>query len=432
MNGKKLAEKDHQNRHSEEVHEIITAVPSWLLRAGITVMVLGTALIIILALIIHYPETVSTQLKISSSNLSKAVKVRSSGRLIKLLVKDDSYVRQGATLAYLESTADHARTLQLLVKLRLLQKQLPAHLKPNFDPFFFTGATGLGEVQNSFEQFIEAYDSYVSGFQRGYYVQKRAYLKNDLCNITRQLNKLQAQKLLSQRSAFLAGDDFAMHKKLAAQHVETVAELRLQESNYLAKKSPLIQNENSIINNRMAESAIKKELLDLDKGISENSAKFEQAIGALISAIEEWKMRYTVSASQTGRLSYNGVIQENQELAAGQEIFYINPGTGHFFGMMNIPANKFGKVKAGQRVIIKLDGYPFEDYGSLQGKIARINEFSADGYPFSAYVSLPGNSDFDKRIHLKEGLPASAEIITEEATLFQRLTRAITKNTSPN
>jgi len=114
-------------------------------------------------------------------------------------------------------------------------------------------------------------------------------------------------------------------------------------------------------------------------------------------------------------------------MAAGQEVFYIKPRSEQFFGEMNIPQTSMGKIKEGQEVLVKLRGYPFEQYGMIRGHISYIADVPyRDSIFISKVVFNAGNiSDLKRAVHLKPGMMADAEIVTENATLVQRLGRSV-------
>ena len=121
-------------------------------------------------------------------------------------------------------------------------------------------------------------------------------------------------------------------------------------------------------------------------------------------------------------------------VSPAQEVFYINSQNEQFFGEMNIPQNNLGKVKEGQAVLIKLKSYPFEEYGMLKGTISYINDVPFKDSIFTARVVLKSNkaSDLKRPVHIKQGMMADAEIITEDATLLRRLTRNVIKALNSN
>jgi len=420
---------NEETRHSDEVQDIIGAAPGWLLRWGISLFFGVLVLIVVLGALIKYPDIVNAQLKVDSPNSPKPVVAKMSGKLVQLLVNEHQNVTANEPLAYLESTADHAKALALLLNLKKLQQQV-LQGKPADDAFInSTDNTQLGELQSAYQAFSQEYLLYKSTVGNGFLIKKKGYLQNDLANLNKQQQQLASQKNNEQKDFALASEEYEMHKKLAQQKVETKAELRQEESKYLAKKTSMLQTESAIVNGDANYAAKQKEILELDNQVLEEKSKFLQALNSLISTAEDWKSKYVLSASQAGKLSYAGIIQKNQVLTAGQEIFYVDPGNEAFFGEMNIPQNNMGKVKEGQEVLVKLRSYPFEEYGMIRGRIKYIADVP---YKDSVFISkvdfkMRQSSDLKKPIHLKQGMMADAEIITQDATILQRITRSFLK-----
>jgi multidrug efflux pump subunit AcrA (membrane-fusion protein) len=419
----------NESRHSDEMQDIITAVPPWILRWGITLFFGILVLIITLAALVRYPDIVSAKLTIDSPNSPKPVISKISGKLVALLVKENQNVTAGQPLGYLESTADHNKILVLLKNLKEIQREVLQD--KTFDNSLFSNGDNLqfGELQSAYQVFFQEYLSYRSSIDNGYLLKKKAFLQKDLNYLSQQQQQLKAQKDIEQKDFSLARDEYNMHKKLEEQKVETQAELRQEESKLLSKKSPLVQTESALISGNNSYAAKQSEILELDNQLQEEKGKFLQALNSLISTTDDWKSRYILTASQSGKLSYSGIIQENQVLSQNQEVFYINPGNEQFFGEMSITQNNMGKVKEGQQVLIKLKSYPFEEYGMIRGIISYISEVP---YKDSIYISkvnfkIRRSSDLKMPIHLKQGMLADAEIITQNVTVFQRISRSLFK-----
>jgi multidrug efflux pump subunit AcrA (membrane-fusion protein) len=416
-------------RHTDDMQDIITTVPSWILRWGITLFFIILVLIVGLSALIRYPDIVKAQLTIESPNSPKPVVSKISGKIVKLLVPEHDRVKAGQLLAYLESTADHDKVLALLGNLKELQKQVAANKTMDNVLFIQANNGQFGELQSSYQAFFQEYLSYKSSVTNGFNLKKEAYLRKDLIDIEQQEQQLNIQKSIEQKDLDLATDEYRMHKKLSEQKVETLAEFRQQESKYLAKKSPLIQTETALITTNNNYSAKQKEILELQNLMVEERSKFAQALNSLISEAEDWKSKYVLTASQAGKLAYSGIIQESQVLVPNQEVFYVDPGNDAFFGEMPISQNSIGKVKAGQKVLIKLKSYPYEEYGMLTGRIKYIADLP---YKDSVFVSkvdfeIKSRSDMKKPVHLKQGMIADADIITQDATLLQRISRNFIK-----
>lgn len=427
LNGQPAAEV----RHTDDMQDIITAVPGWLLRWGISLFFGVLVLIVGLGALIRYPDIVNAQLRIDSPNSPKPVVAKISGKLVQLLVNETETVKAGQPLAYLESTASHSKVLALIKNLKLLQQQALQQQPFNNTLFNQADNNQFGELQSAYQVFFQEYLSYNSTVNNGFIVKKKGYLQKDLADLAKQQQQLKSEKAIEQKDFALTDEEYEMHKKLAQQRVETKAELRQEESKYLAKKTALVQTESAIITGDNNYAAKQKEILELDNQVQEERSKFLQALNSLVSTAEDWKSKYVLTASQAGKLSYAGIIQENQVLSPGQDVFYIDPGNEAFFGEMTISQNNMGKVKVGQQVLVKLRSYPFEEYGMIRGKIKYIADVPYKDSIFVSKVdfSVRNSSDLKKPIHLKQGMMADAEIITQDATILQRLARSFFKIT---
>lgn len=421
--------ENRNTRHSEEVLDIITITPSWLLRCGMSLFFGIIVLIIGLSALIKYPDIVNAELIIYSSNSPKSVQTKISGKLVKLLVKDNNKVVSGESLAYIESTADHESVLQLSNNLDKLQEELLNDIEIDEINFIQSSNSRLGELQTANQVFYQEYLFYRSSINNGVYLKRKKNLEQELKSILLNQEQLIAKKTIQIRELELAQAEYEMHKALAAAKVETAAELRQQESKLLMKKVPLLEIESSIISSQNNLSNKQGEITELNIQISEQKFKFLQSLSSFISQIEEWKSKFILSAPLSGNLIYAGVIQENQSLSINQEIFNVNPENNDLFGQMSIHQNNMGKVKIGQHVLIKLKSYPFEEYGVIEGKIDYISDVPFEEGMYISKVELKTNNvvDVKKYIVLKYGMSADAEIITKDATVFQRIYRNFLK-----
>src|SRR6185437_8074326 len=101
----------------------------------------------------------------------------------------------------------------------------------------------------------------------------------------------------------------------------------------------------------------------------------------------------------------------------------------NFFGEINIPQYNMGKIKIGQKVLIKLKSYPFEEYGLIIGHLSSISEVPINDSIFISKVSFDKNlfSRTKVKIKLQYGMQANAEIVTDDVSLLTRITRNLTK-----
>lgn len=416
-----------KNKRSEEIHtedlqDIISKPPSWLLKWGITLVLSILLVIVVMSAFIRYPDIVRAGVKINAINAPKAVVPRVSGTLSKLLAKEGIRVRSGQVLAWMESSGKHDQVLNLLEKLIRLRNGLDS-------AFFLLDAPhnlDLGELQGPYQTFYSAYTNYQSAIKGGLYLQQKNYLIKEMDYEKQQQKRLREQEVLYEKDYRLAQKEHQAYSILAEKKVISPMEMQKQESILLSKQQPLQQISSSILASQSNLTARSKELAELENKIRTEQTSFVQALNSIISEMEKWKQQYVLTAQQDGELAYSGIIQEKQYIEAGQPIFYINPKSASYFGEMHVRQNNMGKVRAGQRVLISMNSYPYEEYGKVEGKIVMITDVPYRDSTYLSKVQLFLRKE-NNSIKLKIGMTGDGEIITEDASLLKRLGRNVAK-----
>lgn len=416
------------NQNSDEVKEIITAIPSWILRWGISLVFLILLTIVLISAFIRYPDIVKTQLKVNSLNSPKEAITHQSGKLIKILVENNQIVKSGAPLAFIESTGNHYDVLRLKKQLDLLSQAISNGNFSSIDKMIPRNIY-LGELQTTYQSFYQEYTQFANTLNGGYFLTQKAYLERDLNEVAKLKQQILKQKQIQQKEFDNLSEEFESYKTLKSKNVISNSEFRQQENKYLSGKYPLERTATDLINNNSTYLSKQKELITLENTIKDQQSKFFQALNSMMSETDEWILNYIVSATITGKISYVGILQENQNVKAGQDLFVINPGNSNFFGEVRIPQYNMGKVSIGQRVLVKLHSYPFEEYGFVEGKISYLTDVALKDSVFFAKVDFQSTIPTNKEniIVLKPGMLADAEIITKDNSLLQRFFNGIAK-----
>ena len=408
---------------SEEVQEIVSYVPHWLVRWGITVFFLALLGMVAISWMIHYPDIVEAPFRLTSRNAPKSVNSKVDGKLVRLLVADRSTVRPGQVLAHLESTADHQQVLALSAQLDTIRRQLAGGDVDHLAGYSLPPYSRLGELQMAYQTFDQAYTQFVAFRTDGFYPAKKKLLVKELADLIGLGTNLREQRQIYHDDWEIARREFELQKQLAEQKVIAVSDLRREESKLLARQLPLKQAETALLQNQAAQNAKRGELLEMDKLTGEQGNLFRQSLHALRSAVDGWKNRYVLTAPVGGKVFFTTLLEENQTLATNQEVFYIGPESNDYFGEVLVPQRNLGKVRAGQRVIIKLAGYPFQEFGTLTGQVAYLSDVPSKENTFLAKISLPKKliTNHGKPIAYRTGMSATAEIITEDTRLIEKV-----------
>ena len=91
-------------------------------------------------------------------------------------------------------------------------------------------------------------------------------------------------------------------------------------------------------------------------------------------------------------------------------------------GYVRLKMNYAGKVKIGQHVNLKFVSYPYLEYGTVKGVVSNVSTVPTGDF-FELEVNLPDQlvSTYGKKFEFQQELSGTAEIITEDQRLLNRI-----------
>ncbi|TCJ19599.1 HlyD family efflux transporter periplasmic adaptor subunit [Flaviaesturariibacter flavus] len=407
---------------SDEVREIVSYRPNWMVRHGSFVFFMVLLSIVLLTVFIQYPDQVKGSARIVALNAPKTSVARSQGTITGIFVKSGERVSAGQRLALLENTADYREVVQLQA---WLQKEVAAvnagnvdHLT-NINPVHLAN---LGDLQDPYQSFVHEWNELRQFFGNGYYQKKKFALQRDLLFTAEIKKNIGRQEELSRQEKHLQETEFIAYDSLAKERFVAPIELNKYRTALLQKDQNLAQTEAQIINSDMSAHNKQKELLDMQKAVADQHQKFMTALLLLKSEIEKWNQRYVLTAPETGTVFLLSPIQPGMQVSNGEELFYVQPAVTTYYAQLMAGQAGLGKIKEGQRVRLKVDNYPSEQYGNLKGIVTSISSFPNRRDSFLVQVRLPEGltTSYRKDLFFRNNMLASAEIITDNRKLFDR------------
>jgi multidrug resistance efflux pump len=422
--------------HGNEIEDIISNKPPFMVRWGTVYFFFLLLLIGLICWFIQYPDIVAAKAKLNSVNAPKQVITRTDGKLITITVKENEKVEAGQVLGFMESIANPGSVMEISEQADTISKLISENRTDEITKFFPSNSPSfgksderaLGELQTSYQTFIQSFTVFRDFLSSGFFLRKKKMLAADMQNIQKQQEILLDQKVLMQQDLSLSNENFNANESLAKDKVISALDYRNEKSKLIAKQLSLPQINASIVSNEDRQNEKRKEIAELENQISVQKNTFIQALHTMKSKIQEWELKYLLKAPVSGTVSFTGFFQENQEMKAGQPLFYVQPGNTSYFVEMLIPQYNFGKIKPGQKVLLKFQAYPYEQYGSVVGKIDYINSTPSDS-GYLAKVILPDGliTNYKKPLQYRNGLFAQADIITEDMRLLERFYYNIAK-----
>lgn len=416
------AQSDEIRLLSNEIQEIISYRPIWILRNGITLFLVIVILLIVSTFFISYPDVVHAGAILTSVNAPKEVKTKTEGKIIKLYAAEGRYVQQNELLGLMESRANHLEVMSLSKTIDEMQVLMNKGSTEVITKYLLQPYQNLGEAQQAYQSFTQSFILFKQYLQNGYYLKQKAMLQKDMGYLQKLHANLQQQKEMQVEDAGLAKETFDANQSLKEDNVISPLDYRNEKSKYIGKALTIPQISSAIISNESNQHEKEKEILQLENDIAQQKGIFTQALNTVKAQLDEWKSNYLLVAPIEGKIAFAGFIQENMQLKNNQTLCFINPENTQYFVQVNIPQQNFGKIKQGQKVLLKLPSYPYQEFGAVTGKLDFIANIPTDS-GYLAKVLLPNGlqTNYKRLVLYHEGLLAQAEIITEDLKLSDRL-----------
>ena len=148
------------------------------------------------------------------------------------------------------------------------------------------------------------------------------------------------------------------------------------------------------------------------------AASSEAAIRRLQFELDQRRLRAPVS----GQLGECAVLRPGSYLAEGQRLGIIIPRGSLQVVAEFTPSAAIGRLRPGQPAVVRLEGFPWAQYGTVPASVTRVAEDIRDGkVRVELALDKTGRSS---RIPLQHGLPGSVEVRVEQVSPAALLLRS--------
>lgn len=408
--------------YSEQTKEILGKLPSWVLRCGMGVIFLIFLGIILGSCFIKYPQVVTAPIMITTVNPPSDLIAKSTGRIDTLFARDGQLMFVDSPVAMLQNTACYDDVMEVARQMEHFDIDSLEWL--NFD-------YRMGDLQSDFSELRRLCLDFKHYVDAENITRKKQLLTTQIGKYKQYLRQLLAQKYLIESDMQYAVKGFERDSLLYSQNVIALADLERSAQAVIQKKNTLAGFNASITNNELTILQMEQQLMELDMQKDNETAVYHRQIreGAqrMITQINQWKQSYLLISPIEGRLSFSKYWSENQNIQIGEKLATIvPPDSSRVIGIMSLPSAGFGRVAVGQKVNVKLNGYPYFEYGLLKGVVARLSSVpDKDGY-VAEVIFLDGlQSTYKEQLTLIQQMDGTGDIITRDERLIQRLIQPI-------
>lgn len=415
--------EDSINIHSEEIQDIFGRQPNWIMRWGIIVMFSITGLFCVLATIIRYPETLSAKIVVTSQTPPITVVTRGEGTLI-LFVNNNQTVEKGTVLGYIKNEATYDDVLAVKLALDKYKSRNDESHKIIFNEIPQDQA--LGELQEYYVNFLESLANYRLHLKVGSQEKQISSLKSRILFHEQLRNKLNQQVQVLQQEMRLHEKRFNIDNQLYQEKVISEIDYDKTKLTFFQSQRILDEGQRAIINNEIIISQIKGQIGDLEALIADIDGQKSEAIRnnlkLLQNQINTWEKQYVLKSPLDGSVALNKYWSDEQFIRFGEQILTIVPNSKSLFGKMSLPVSGSGKMEVGQRVIIKFDNYPANEYGSVKGIVKAISTVPYEN-SYTVIIDFPEglHTTYGKELLFKQEMQGNALVITKDISLIERI-----------
>ncbi|MDD4756567.1 MAG: HlyD family efflux transporter periplasmic adaptor subunit, partial [Prolixibacteraceae bacterium] len=145
-------------------------------------------------------------------------------------------------------------------------------------------------------------------------------------------------------------------------------------------------------------------------------------IRTLKNMFSNWRDRYLLSSPVRGKITLTKYWSENHVVTAGDRLATVVPvDSSMVICRAVVNSSGIGKMESGQKVHIKLSGYPYMEHGILTGYVQSISLVpEAEGYIIEIRLEEGMLSSYSEHLKLVQEMDGSAEIITKEMRMIYR------------
>ena len=419
------SEADKIELRSEEMRDILGYVPHWIVRWGASVILSVLLLLILIAYLVKYPDVIPARITLQTQSPPIPVISRNSGKLIQLNVANDEMVVKDQIIGILNSSTDTTAVQQLKTQ---LQKMEGLKINSSIGKLQLYPVNHLGNLEDVYAQLVRSVNDY-QNFLRNQNPTKRVNaVQNQIAAFKNLGEELERQRGIYQRNVEIAKGNFYRYQQALRGGSVSMIQVEQAEADLIRHIQALANLEARIQENNLQITSQNTGIVEINSSASEQEntlqQNIEQALSSVKAQLANWELNHILKASIDGTVSLPDRVKLQQSIKAGEEVMTIVPvgGEQQIVGKIQLPLFGLGKVDIGQRVNIKLDSYPHTEFGMLNTAVADIAAVPREN-TYEATVYLPDvlTSNYNKELPFKQGMQGTAEVITEDLRLIERI-----------
>ena len=428
--------EDNLNLRSEEVQEILGRPPKWIVRVGISIIFVVVAGLFVGSYFLKYPDILPAPITVTTENLPAGVMAMTTGKIDTIAVTEKQLVREGELLAIIRNPARYEDVMR--VKRMLDESDTCAVETQNFASLqtAYTPSLQLGDLQSAYTAFDNALTDYRHFVETDYHNRKIAVIRKQIAAQKNLLQKTVNQLNISRKQLATAQKLFEIDSTLYSKAALSLVDYQSARNSLLQQQSSFESSKMSVDNQQMSILQYEQSIFDLEQQRIDEEQQLTSALTTakeqLAAQIRQWEQTCLLVAPCDGKVTFTKYWQKNQNVNAGEVLVTVVPdGNTQVVGKILLPQQGAGKVKVGQTVNVKLDNFPYLEYGMVKVCIRNISmvpvQVDENTKAYMLEVEFPENlvTTYGRELTFSQEMTGTAEIITEDLRLLDKFINPI-------
>jgi multidrug efflux pump subunit AcrA (membrane-fusion protein) len=415
---------DIQLTEQDQVQTILGKPPGWILKWGISFIFMTVLMLIWMSYLVKFPDIIQARVILTTEIPPVHLFVQSGGKIENLLVEDKQVIVENDLLVIIQNPANHRD----IVILENFLEKVKVRKTVDLSDVAYPENLELGEIQSSYSDFTQNLNDFNFFENKNELVKKIEALKSQIRYLGGKNASIKKQEITMGRAIDLAKSNRDRMIKLLADKAVSIKDVEDAKSEVLRNERELERMQTDYLDNKMKAKNLELKIIDLNEnrsdGKNEKSISLKEQIDVLLSEIENWKQKYLIFSPMDGQVSFPKVISKNQFLKNGDEIMTIVPqgGVGEMMGKAYLPAANNGKVDEGFEINIRLDGYPYQEFGVVKATVESKSILPQNGN-YLIELKMPDSliTTYGKSIPFLQEMGGTGNIITKDRRILERI-----------
>lgn len=414
-----MPELNHTD-HSEEVQDILGHIPHWIIRWGISVLFGTFFMVLVGSYFFKYPEKIDTPLYITTLNAPAPIVALRNGRIANWSVSEKQRVERGQIVALLrsEDSFEDLLRLETLLDSTRAEKGMEAVMDMN-----------LPSLMVELRTFEGTRKALVNHLASQSHLKEIGRIESDAQRKREYLDQMQQQRQLKKREFAILEAKFLQDSTyyVDGSYGITKSDYDNLLLTFIREKSAYIQYEASFGQNEEELEKLTQRVEEVRTQYHQKTSELRSALNTVVfelrQAISAWRERYIIQSPARGVITLPNYWSTNQVVTAGDLLATVVPeAETEVVCRAFVGSQALGKIEIGQKVVIKLDGFPYLEYGTLEGKVSSVALVPVEG-KYLVEIDLPDGTTttYGRDLPLVQQMTGLAEIITSERRLLYKL-----------